>query len=436
MREVPDPEELIETPPVGGVAPPHPEKSHDPYAALRFAEFRSYILGNIAANIGSDMQSVAVGWELYERTGAAMALGWVGLVQGLPIMLLVIPAGQLADRMDRRRIILIGQLVMAACSLGLAFVSYVQGPVEWMYAMLLMGAVGRAVLWPASQALAPQLVPVETFGSAVTWRSSTFQVASVAGPALGGFMIGLQHTATWVYVVDAAMAAVNCYCISRIAPRPLTRKGESASLKTLLAGFRYVRDNKLILAALTLDLFAVLLGGATALLPIYAKDILRVGPMGLGWLRAAPAVGAFCMAVTLSHIPPLRRAGWALLWSVTVFGAVTIVFGLSTWFWLSLLMLACCGAADNISVVVRHSLVQLRTPDEMRGRVSAVNSVFISGSNELGSFESGIVARFFGPVMSVVSGGIGTIVVVALTAWIWPEIRKLQKLGDGLTANL
>jgi MFS family permease len=436
MREVPDPEELIETPPVGDPAPSRPEKTHDPYAALRFAEYRSYILGNVAANIGSDMQSVAVGWELYERTGAAMALGWVGLVQALPIMLLAMPAGQLADRMDRRRIILMGQLVMAVCSLGLAIVSYARGPVEWMYAMLLLGSAGRAVLWPATQALVPQLVPVEAFGSAVTWRSSTFQIASVAGPALGGFMIGLQHTAAWVYVVDAALAAVNCYCICRIAPRPVTRAGEAASLKTLLAGFRYVRDSKLILAALTLDLFAVLLGGATALLPIYAKDILRVGPMGLGWLRAAPAVGAFCMAVTLSHLPPLRRAGWALLLSVTAFGAVTIVFGVSTWFWLSLLMLACCGAADNISVVVRHNLVQLGTPDEMRGRVSAVNSVFISGSNELGSFESGIVARFFGPVMSVVSGGIGTIVVVALAAWIWPEIRKLQKLGDRLTANL
>jgi MFS family permease len=435
MREVPDPEELIEAPPVEDAATPRAEKMHDPYAALRFSEYRSYIFGNIAANVGSDMQSVAVGWELYERTGAAMALGWVGLVQAVPIMLLAMPAGQLADRMDRRRIILIGQLVMAACSLGLAIVSYLRGPVEWMYAILLLGSTGRAVLWPATQALVPQLVPAEAFGSAVTWRSSTFQIASVAGPALGGFMIGLQHTATWVYVVDAALAAVNCYCICKIAPRPVTRIGEAASLKTLLAGFRYVHDNKLILAALTLDLFAVLLGGATALLPIYAKDILRVGPMGLGWLRAAPAVGAFCMAVTLSHLPPLRHAGWALLLSVTAFGAVTIVFGLSTWFWLSLLTLVCCGAADNISVVVRHNLVQLGTPDEMRGRVSAVNSVFISGSNELGSFESGIVARFFGPITSVVSGGIGTIVVVALAAWIWPEIRKLEKLSGRLTST-
>ena len=234
----------------------------------------------------------------------------------------------------------------------------------------------------------------------------------------------------WVYVVDATMALVNCYCIAAITARPAKRKEETASLKTVLAGFRYVLNNKLILAALTLDLFAVLLGGATALLPIYARDILRVGPTGLGWLRAAPAVGAFCMAVTLSHLPPLRRAGWALLLAVTAFGVATIVFGFSSLWWLSLVMLACCGAADNISVVVRHSLVQLGTPDEMRGRVSAVNSVFISASNELGEFESGTVARFFGPVVSVVSGGIGTIVVVAVTAWTWPEIRKLGKLRD------
>jgi len=299
-----------------------------------------------------------------------------------------------------------------------------------MYAMLLIGASGRAFFWPASQALLPQLVPSDEFGSAVTWRSTGYQLACVTGPALGGFMIGLQETTMWVYVVDAVMALVNCCCVAAITARPVTQRTEPASLKTLLAGFRYVFNNKLILAAITMDMFAFLLGGATALLPIYAKDILRVGPTGLGWLRAAPAVGAICMAVTLSHLPPLRRAGRALLLGVTAFGIVTIVFGLSSSFWLSLLMLAGCGAADNISVVVRHSLVQLRTPNQMRGRVSAVNSLFISASNELGEFESGIVARFFGPVVSVISGGIGTIIVVALTAWIWPEIRRLGKLQE------
>jgi MFS family permease len=429
MDEIPDPEGLIEIPPPQ-LASSGPEKPHDPYAALRLREYRLYLFGSLAISIGSNMQSVAIGWELYERTGSAMALAWVGLVQALPIMLLALPSGQLADRLDRRWIVLAGVMVMALASLGLAIASQMHAPVGWMYTMLLVGAIGRAFFWPASQALLPQLVPNEVFSSAVTWRSTGYQLASVLGPALGGFMIGLQKTTVWVYAVDACMALVNCGCVGSIAAHPVIRRAEAASLKTVLAGFRYVLNNKLILAAITLDLFAVLLGGATALLPIYAKDILRVGPTGLGWLRAAPAVGACCMAITQSHRPPLRQAGRALLLAVTAFGGATIVFGLSTSFWLSLLMLAGCGAADNISVVVRHSLVQLRTPDEMRGRVSAVNSVFISASNELGEFESGTVARFFGPVASVVSGGIGTIVVVILTAWTWPEIRKLGKLHE------
>ena len=435
MDEVPDPEELIEIPPPEASLAGS-ETPRDPYAPFRLREYRFYLFGYLAVNMGANMQSVAVGWELYERTGSAMALAWVGLVQALPIMLLALPAGQLADRLDRRRIVLFGLLVMAMASLGLAVVSHQRGSLGWMYAMLLLGAGGRAFFWPASQALLPQLVSTDGFGGAVTWRSTGYQIACVAGPALGGFMIGLQKTTMWVYVVDAAMALVNCCCVAAITARPMTQRAETASLKTLLAGFRYVLNNKLILAAITLDLFAVLLGGATALLPIYARDILRVGPTGLGWLRAAPAVGAVCMAVTLSHLPPLQRAGRALLLAVTAFGIVTIVFGLSTSFWLSLLMLAVCGASDNISVVVRHSLVQLRTPNEMRGRVSAVNSVFISASNELGEFESGTVARFFGPVASVVSGGIGTIIVVALTAWMWPEIRRLGKLHEQPTKKM
>jgi MFS family permease len=429
MHESPDHEELIDTPPVGGPSSGF-EKPHDPYAAFRIPEYRRYAFGYLVTNLGANMQSVGVGWEIYERTGSAMALGWVGLIQALPIMLLALPSGQMADRFDRRRVALLGQFFMGMCSLGLATISHARGPVEWMYLMLFLGAVGRAFFWPASQALLPQLVSDDLFGNAVTWRSTGFQISCVAGPALGGLMIGPQHTTMWVYLVDAAMTLVNCYCVSTLRARPVAQTGESASVKTLLAGFRYVLDNKLILAAITLDLFAVLLGGATALLPIYAKDILRVGPQGLGWLRAAPAVGAVCMAVTLSHLPPMRRAGRALLLAVTAFGIVTIVFGLSPSFWLSLLALAGCGAADNISVVIRHSLVQLRTPNEMRGRVSAVNSVFISASNELGEFESGTVARFFGPVASVVSGGVGTILVVLLTAWVWPEIRNLGRLHE------
>lgn len=431
MKEVPDPEELISTP-----EPGTPVAKNDPYSALRFRSFRLFAIGSVIASIGSNAQSVAVGWELYERTHSAMALAWVGLVQALPIMLLALPAGHLADRMDRRRIVMISELVMAATSLGLAAMSYLKGPVEWMYVMLLLGAVARAFTWPASQALTPHLVPKELFGNAVTWKSMGFQVACVTGPALGGLLIGLNKSAMPVYLLDALLTLTFVAFLTTIASPTIVRSIEAASLKTLLAGFSYVRQTKVILAAITLDLFAVLLGGAVALLPVYAKEILHVGPAGLGLMRAAPAVGAFTMALALAHLPPMERAGRALLWAVAGFGVVTIIFGFSQWYWLSLAMLAASGALDNISVVIRHSLVQLATRDEMRGRVSAVNSVFISASNELGAFESGAVASLFqskvtGAIVSVVSGGIGTIVVVAIATCVWPEIRRLGRLQDG-----
>ncbi|MDD2710132.1 MAG: MFS transporter [Verrucomicrobiae bacterium] len=430
MTEIPDPEELIDSPPTEDGAAVGGGGKHDPYAALRFRDYCFFAVGSFLAGMGSNMQSVAVGWELYERTSSAMALGWVGMVQALPIMLLALPAGQLADRWDRRRIILACQMAAVLCSVGLAVVSFLQGPVEWMYILLLLGAVGRAFLWPASQALMPSLVPKEIFSNAVTWKSTSFQIASVAGPALGGLLIAWHKTALWVYVIDAVMMLANVCFIYVIRPPKMSRQAGAATLKTLVAGFHFVWRTKLVMAAITLDLFAVLLGGAAALLPVYAKDILHVGPTGLGWLRAAPSVGALVMAIALSHMPPMRRAGRALLGAVALFGVTMVVFGFSTCFWLSLLALALSGAADNISVVVRHSLVQLRTPDEMRGRVSAVNSVFISASNELGSFESGLVAQYFGPLISVVSGGLGTIVVVALVMTIWPEIRRLGSLQD------
>jgi hypothetical protein len=261
--------------------------------------------------------------------------------------------------------------------------------------------------------------------------STGFQVASVAGPALAGLMIAIHKSATLVYVLDAAMTLTYFAFIRAITSPPMERTHEEGSpLKALLAGCGFVWRTKVILAAITLDMFAVLLGGATALLPIYAKNILQVGPFGFGWLRAAPAMGAMMMALILAHRPPLQKAGSALLWAVVGFGVATIIFGFSQWFWLSMLMLLLAGALDNISVVIRHSLVQLRTPDYMRGRVSAVNAVFISASNELGAFESGTVATLFSPVISVVSGGIGTIVVVIAVALLWPQIRRLKPLYD------
>ena len=378
--------------------------------------------------MGQQMLSVAIGWELYERTHSALALGLVGLVQVLPAIFLALLAGQLADQFDRRRIVLITQGVLALCSIGLALISYGQGLVLLIYLCLFIIGTARAFNNPARAALLPQLVPKEIFSNAVTWNSSGFQLAAMLGPALAGLLIAVQKSATWVYIFCALSALIFFGCLFLIKGRQAERSTEPVTFKSLAAGFSFVWQTKIILAALTLDLFAVLLGGATTLLPLFAKDILHVGPDGLGWLRAAPAIGAFMMALTITYLPTMSQAGKTLLWAVGGFGAATIGFGLSQSFWFSLFMLVLIGALDSISVVVRQTLVQLRTPDEMRGRVSAVNGMFISTSNELGGFESGIAASLFGPVLAVVGGGIGTIAVVIAIAIIWPEIRKLKSL--------
>jgi len=401
---------------------------HDAYEAFRFRDFRLQLSGSLLANIGRNMQAVAVGWEIYERTGSAMALGWVGLIQALPIILFAMPAGHLADRAERRKIVVWTELILAAAALGLMCVSMWHVSHMWMYGLLFVAGSAHAFNGAASSSLLPLTVPARVFSNAITWKSSSIQVAMVAGPALGGMMIGLMHGATGVYFANAFLSLLYAGFVALMTHRPATPAAEELTFDSLAAGFRFVWKTKIILATITLDLFAVLFGGATALLPIYAKDILHVGPEGLGWMRAAPAIGAFAMAIAQAHLPPSQRIGRTLLWSVALFGAVTIVFGVSTWFWLSMAMLILAGAFDNISVVVRHSLVQLRTPNEMRGRVSAVNNVFISSSNELGAFESGLVAAFFGAVISVVSGGIGTILVVLAIARVWPEIVRLKSL--------
>jgi MFS family permease len=378
--------------------------------------------------MGQQMLSVGIGWELYERTHSALALGLVGLVQVLPVIFLALLAGQVADQFDRRRIVLITQGVLALCSIGLALISYGQGLVLLIYLCLFIIGTARAFNNPARAALLPQLVPKEIFSNAVTWNSSGFQLAAMLGPALAGLLIAVQKSATWVYIFCALSALIFFGCLFLIKGRQAERSKEPVTFKSLAAGFSFVWQTKIILAAITLDLFAVLLGGATTLLPIFAKDILHVGPDGLGWLRAAPAIGAFIMALTITYLPTMSQAGKTLLWAVGGFGAATIGFGLSQSFWFSLFMLVMIGALDSISVVVRQTLVQLRTPDEMRGRVSAVNGMFISTSNELGGFESGLAASLFGPVLAVVGGGIGTIAVVIAVAIIWPEIRKLKSL--------
>jgi MFS family permease len=418
-------------------------ESQDHYAILRLRDFRLYLTGRLVAVLGQQMLTVAVGWELYERTGSALNLGLVGLAEMIAMVLFTLPAGHLADNLNRKRIVLTALLVSASASLGLALISWRHAPVGWIYACLFTTAAARTFLWPASSAFLTSLVPRELFSRAVTWNSGTYQLSSVAGPALGGALIALlgkytPHPAAFIYAL-AMLTALTCFlCVKFIHATHSVARYEPMSLKSFATGFKFVFAQRLIFGMITLDMFAVFLGGATALLPVYAKDILHAGPDGLGILQAALPLGAVACALYLAHRPPLQKAGRAMLWCVAAFGLATIAFGLSPWFWFSFAMLFACGAVDNVSVVVRHTSVQLLTPDEKRGRVSAVNALFIGTSNELGGFESGFVAHLCGPVLgnaittgailSVVSGGVGTIFVVAAVAWLWPEIRKYGRL--------
>jgi MFS family permease len=397
---------------------------HDPYAALRYRDYRLFVGGWVASVIGAQIQDVAIGWEIFKRLGSdvskgSWALGWVGGVQALPIILLALPAGQLADRVDRRKIILYSALLAALSSFGLALVSFGNGGIGWLYVLLGLGAIAKAIGWPARSALLPQTVPAEVFSNAATWNSSAFQIASVVGPALGGLLVALgaktgtlrgnSGPGTWLaYCLDACCSLTFCAFLMILRVRSRPQGGgipPPSRFASLLEGIRYVFNTEMILATITLDLFAVLLGGA------------------------------LIMGVTVAHLPPMKRAGRAMLWAVAGFGAATIVFGLSTSFVLSLFMLAVTGAFDNISVIVRHTLVQVMTPDRMRGRVSAVNNIFVGASNELGGFESGLTSGLWGPVISVVGGGIGTILVVVAAALTWPQIRKLGSLQDAVVAE-
>lgn len=423
-------EEPGQVPPVPTL-PVEASAAHDPYQALRFRDFRLLLIGVSIASFGQQMLSVALGWELYVRTNSALALGGIGLAQIIPIILLSLPAGHIADRYDRKGIVLGAQVTLVLASLGLAGLSARRGPLLLIYGCLAVMGGAQAFGSPASSALIAQVIPAQAYQNAVTWRSSAWQLSAVLGPAMGGFLIGLLHGATWVYVLNggAALIFVALLVVMRVQRRAAHAVREG-TLRSLGEGLRFLGRTPVLLAAITLDLFAVLLGGATTLLPIFARDILRVGPFGLGWLQAASSVGAVCMALTLAHRPPFARAGRALLLAVSGFGVVTIVFGLSRWFALSLLMLFLLGALDNISVVIRSTLVLVRTPDQMRGRIGAVNALFIGASNQLGGFESGLAAQLFGPVVAVVGGGVGTLLVVVLVAWLWPEMRRLTTLSD------
>ncbi|MSP23831.1 MAG: MFS transporter [Myxococcales bacterium] len=378
--------------------------------------------------MGLQVQSVAVGWQVYEITGDPLQLGYVGLAQFLPQALLSLYAGDVADRFDRKRIFAICYVVLTACTLALAFIASSSSiQVGLIYAALAVVGGVRAFAGPAGQALTPSLVAPKHFANAVAWSSTVWHIAIVLGPALGGVIYALASVQT-VYFTAAALEIITAIAIATLPSVRTARVEGGASWQRVSAGMRFVWRHRIVLGALSLDMFAVLLGGAVALLPVYARDILCVGPTGLGLLRSAPAFGATLMALVLAVRPIVRRAGPVMLGCVAVFGAATVVFGISRSFALSFVALTVAGAADMVSVFVRHTLVQLGTPDAMRGRVSAVNLTFIGASNELGEFESGIAAAWLGAVGAVVAGGIGTIAVVLSWAWLFPSLRRVDRL--------
>jgi MFS family permease len=465
-------------PPFSNIPPPRGQRpaavvpvarldAHDPYAAFRSRFYSFFSVGNLLSIVGRQMLAVAVEWEIYARTHSATALGLVGLVIAVPVVGFSLPAGHLADRFSRRGIILVTQVCSAFASLGLAFVSWkhLAIPPIWpvpqmnellttvasiferhhpafhfddpsvplIYLLLFTNGISRSFGWAARASFFPTLVSRSAFSNAVTWNNSFFQIGSVIGPGIGGLLVA--HIGfPCVYCIDA-VCAFAFFALVLPIPRLRTKPAEKAEAnpwKSLVAGMRFVFSKHVILATISLDLFAVLFGGATALLPIFADQILHVGPAGLGWLRAAPAVGAFTMALTVAYLPPMRHAGRTLLWCVSGFGVATIVFGISKVFWLSLGTLFLVGAFDSVSVIIRGSIVQLVTPDNMRGRVSAVNNIFIGTSNEFGALESGLTAALFGPVISVVGGGVCTILTVLAVAGFWPETRKIGALDRTL----
>lgn len=397
-------------------------------AAFRHRDFRLFQAMRVLVVLGTQMQSVAIGWQIYSITGRALDLAWVGLAQFLPTFALSLVTGHVADRIERQRILMVCYGALAALSATL-FVVARSGHVGPIYAVLAGVGVARAFLGPASQSLLPTLVPAEDFRNAVAWSSSIWQATMIVAPTLGGLVYAASGGAGPAYAASAACSlgalfTVAAMSIARAAPRT---RSASLTLDSVFAGVKYVLHNQVLLGAISLDLFAVLLGGATALLPIYARDILHLGPWGLGVLRSAPAAGAAVTGVVLAMRPIASHAGAKMLGCVAIFGLATIVFGLSHSFALSLVALVVSGASDMVSVVVRSALVQIATPDEMRGRVSAVNLIFVGASNELGEFESGVVAQWLGATASVVLGGIGTLLVVAIWAWRFPRLRDVDR---------
>jgi MFS family permease len=398
-------------------------------AAFRYPNFRFFQAARFLMVAGLEMQSVAVGWQIYEITRRPLDLGLVGLAQFLPGLLLFLLGGHVADRFDRRHVLLACYSGFALCSLALLTITLrgLHGVAPVYMVLVAMGFV-RVFNGPAGQAFAPLLVPAEVFPNAAAWGSSIFNAATILGPVIGGVLYALRGSPVAVYVTAATVLAASVVLMLAIRIHGVQQISQGRDWNTVLAGFHYVRRNKLILGTTTLDMFAVLLGGAVALLPVFAREVLNAGPRGLGLLRASPGIGAGLMAIMIAYIPLRRRAGVKMLCCVTAFGAATVVFGLSRNLYLSMFALLMVGAADMVSVIVRSTVVQLATPDEMRGRVSAVNMLFIGASNEFGQFESGITAQWMGAVPAVVAGGVGTMVVVGLWSWLFPALRRVDRL--------
>jgi MFS family permease len=387
------------------------------------------MLARFLTTSSSEMQSVAVGWQIYEITHRPLDLGLVGLAQFLPGICLFLLAGQAADRIARNKILQVCYASFSCCSLLLLGLTIhgISSPYP-IYLVLLLNGTVRAFNAPAGQAMLPLLVNTEDFPNAVAWSSSIFQTATIVGPMIGGAIYGITGSPVAVYTSAAIAYLLAFLCFRTIKFRAVERSVETPSSAMVFDGLRYIWQNKLIFGAISLDLFAVLLGGAIALLPVYAREILKIGALGLGILRSAPGVGAVAMAIVVAHWPLRRRAGIAMLTCVFAFGVFTIVFGISHNVALSLIMLVLLGASDMVSVIVRHTMIQLATPDNMRGRVSAVNTVFIGASNEIGQFESGLTASWFGTIPAVVLGGVGTMAIVLAWAWMFPTLRRVDEL--------
>lgn len=404
---------------------------HDPYLALRYLSFRLFAVSYVLAIIGSQILATTVQWDVYQQTKDPLAIGLVGLIGALPVILLALPAGHVADRYSRKQVLLMTQIPLAmapALLAGLHF--WYPQRVSLVITYVILGANALALTFarPARSSLLPNLVPRSAYPNAFAWLSSLFETAAWVGPAIAGGVIVLG--VAWSYVI-AALCLVCCFGITLWLPHdpPRTSVSTESWSQKLLAGLRFVFGTPLLIACMTLDLLAVLLGGATYLLPVFAER-LGAGSIGYGWMRAAPAIGACVMAVIQAHRSSTQHAGRTLLYAVAMFGLATIIFGISQNYWLSLVMLFVIGASDNISVIIRQTVIQSLTPDAMRGRVSSVNQVFIGASNELGGLESGVTAKLFGPVLSVVGGGVGTLLVVLSVAGAWPQLRRLGSLRE------